>query len=151
MTAAEISNLEDHLGYWLRAVSNAVSHSFARRLLAVDITVAEWAFMRVLWESDMKPSTMAERMGLTKGAITKLADRLIAKGLVRRGPDPQDGRAQVLGLTDAGRGKVPGLAALADENDAACFAVLDADERARLDGLLKSLAARLGLTAIPTE
>jgi hypothetical protein len=45
-------------------VSNAVSQGFARKLAAEDVTVAEW--------------------GLTRGAITKLAERLVAKGLVER-------------------------------------------------------------------
>jgi DNA-binding MarR family transcriptional regulator len=38
-------------------------------------------------------------MGMTRGAISKLADRLIAKSLLVRTADPQDGRAQSLSLT----------------------------------------------------
>ena len=43
-----VPELTDHLGYWLRQVSNHVSQGFARKLAAQDVTVAEWAVMRVL-------------------------------------------------------------------------------------------------------
>ena len=79
-----ISKLEDHLGYWLRAVSNAVSHGFARKVEAEGVTVAEWAFMRVIYgQTEMSPSALAAAMGMTRGAISKLAERLEAKGLVK--------------------------------------------------------------------
>jgi hypothetical protein len=45
-----IAPLEDHLGYWLRIVSNAVSLNFARRLEREDVTLAEWAFKRMLYK-----------------------------------------------------------------------------------------------------
>ena len=52
-----ISSLEDHTGYWLRCVSNYVSHAFARKLAEKDVTVAEWALMRVLYgQEPLAPS-----------------------------------------------------------------------------------------------
>ena len=78
-----ISSLDSHLGYWLRYVSNHVSHAFAAKLAARDVTVAEWVLLRALWDEDpVAPSRLAETMGMTRGGITKLAGRLIAKGLV---------------------------------------------------------------------
>lgn len=38
----KISHLEDHLGYWLRFVSNQVSLSFRQRLEREEIAVVEW-------------------------------------------------------------------------------------------------------------
>jgi DNA-binding MarR family transcriptional regulator len=84
------------------------------------VTVAEWVFLRSLHDVDrIAPSLLAERMGMTRGAISKLADRLLGKALVERAASPDDGRAQVLALTPAGRALVPGLAEIADANDAA--------------------------------
>src|SRR5947209_4303795 len=93
------AELTSHLGYWLRLVSNHVSQSFARKLQSIDITVAEWAVMRVLFGNEDNPSQLAEHMGMTKGAITKLADRLIAKSLVIRTANPEDGRSHTLRLS----------------------------------------------------
>jgi len=147
-----VSDLTDHLGYRLRQLSNHVSQSFARRLADRDVTVAEWAMMRVMYDHDaLPPSRLAERMGMTRGAITKLADRLIAKGLVTRTASAADARAQVLALSTAGRGIVPHLAALADANEAACFAQLTGEERDALRALLDSAIARLGLSAVPVS
>ena len=146
-----ISDLETHLGYWLRMVSNAVSQSFARRVEAEGVTVAEWVFLRMLWDIDpVAPSLLAGRMGMTKGAISKLADRLIGKALVERRADPVDGRAQILSLTAAGRALVPRLAALADGNDAAFFGTLSPEDRNDLERLLRKIVSDRRLTDVPT-
>ena len=146
-----VSDLETHLGYWLRMVSNAVSQSFARRVEAEGVTVAEWVFLRMLWDIDpVAPSLLAGRMGMTKGAISKLADRLIGKALVERRADPVDGRAQILSLTAAGRVLVPRLAALADVNDAAFFSTLSPEDRNDLDRLLRKIVSDRKLTDVPT-
>ena len=115
-----VSDLTDHTGYWLRMVSNAVSQDFARRVAVKGVTVAEWSFMRALFDEDgTAPTVLADRMGMTRGAISKLADRLVTKGLVAR--TQAEGRGQILSLTPEGRTRVPVLARLADENDARVF------------------------------
>ncbi len=147
-----VSNLEDHLGYWLRAVSNAVSHSFARKVGAEGVTVAEWVLMRVLHEVDCaSPTAVADRLGMTKGAVTKLADRLVGKRLVSRTANADDKRAQTLMLLQRGKDLVPRLAALADRNDAEFFSALEAGERAELERLLLKIVASRELTAAATD
>ena len=102
------SDLTSHLGYWLRHVSNHVSYAFARKLGSRDVTVAEWVVMRELYGKDaLAPSRLADKLGLTRGAISKLADRLIAKGLVTRASDVSDGRTHTLALTKKGRSLIP--------------------------------------------
>ena len=46
------SALEDHLGFWLRQLSNQVSASFARRLEKYDVSVPQWVMLRVLFDHD---------------------------------------------------------------------------------------------------
>jgi len=146
------SKLTDHTGYWMRMVSNAVSQEFARKVASEDVTVAEWSFMRALYDLEpTPPSVLAERMGMTKGAISKLAERLVAKGLVERAESQQDKRAHSLSLTTRGRAKIPVLASLADENDAEFFGVLAKEERETLDRILKALAERRELKATPVD
>ena len=147
-----VSDLATHTGYWLRMVSNAVSRDFARKVADEGVTVAEWAFLRAIYESEaMAPSALAEKMGMTRGAISKLADRLLDKGLLERVDNPDDGRAHSLSLTEAGRRKVPVLAALADRNDREYFGVLTGEEHDMLDRLLKALVERRGLKTIPVD
>ncbi|MCY0149126.1 MarR family transcriptional regulator [Hoeflea sp. G2-23] len=147
-----VSDLTAHIGFWLRMVSNHVSHAFAAKLADKEVTVAEWSLMRALYGKEpMLPSRLADDMGMSRGAITKLADRLIAKSLVMREASADDGRAQTLALTDRGSALVPDLAALADCNDAEFFECLTRAERETLGRLLKSLAQRRHMTAIPIE
>ena len=145
-----VSNLTDHTGYWLRMVSNAVSQDFARKVAAEGVTVAEWCFMRALFDAEgTVPTALADRMAMTRGAISKLADRMVAKGLVVR--IESGGRGQILALTAGGRAKVPILAELADANDAAYFDALSADDRAALDRILQTLVERRGLSIPPVD
>ena len=91
------SALTDHLGYWLRFVSNHVSQSFARKVEAHGVTVAEWVLMREMFGREgTPPSELAEQIGMTRGAISKLADRLIAKSLITRTQSKDDARYQAL-------------------------------------------------------
>jgi DNA-binding MarR family transcriptional regulator len=146
------TKLTGHIGFWMRMVSNHVSHSFARRLVGKDITVAEWVLLRTLYDKDpTPPSHLASELGMSRGAITKLADRLIPKGLIERIADALDGRAQTLELTAAGEKLVPEIVALADQNDAEFFGCLTADERKSLELLLLKLVERNQITEIPTE
>lgn len=145
------SDLTVHLGFWLRYVSNHVSQAFARKVEAHGVTVAEWTVLRLLLEEPLPPSCLADHMGMTRGAISKLADRLIAKSLVARSADPNDGRSQSLALTDAGRALVPVLAALADANDAEFFDHLSSTDHAGLLRILRDVVERRGLRATPTE
>lgn len=149
-TESPVSELTAHLGYWLRLVSNHVSQAFAGKLADKGVTVAEWVMIRSLYGKDpIPPSHLANEMGMTRGAITKLADRLIGKALIVRRASNQDGRAQTLALTSQGARLVPELAALADCNDAEFFAPLSAAERKTLDRLLKRMVEHSQMTAIP--
>jgi DNA-binding MarR family transcriptional regulator len=146
------SDLSAHLGYWLRHVSNHVSQSFARKVEGHGVTVAEWVLMRqLLGEEALAPSRLAKRMDMTRGAISKLADRLIAKSLLARSADPEDGRAQTLSLTRAGRSIVPKLAALADANDAEFFDHLAPEDRAALFRILRGIVEKRGLKSLPVD
>jgi len=145
------SDLTAHLGFWLRAVSNHVSHAFAGKLADKGVTVAEWVMMRALYTKPRSPSDIADEMSMTRGAITKLADKLIGRSLIVRRASREDGRAQTLALTPQGRSLVPELAALADKNDAEFFGGLTATERKTLERLLKQLVAHGRMTAMPTE
>lgn len=147
-----VPDLTAHLGYWLRYVSNHVSQAFARKVAANGVTVAEWVLMRrLLDEKEIAPSRLAERARMTRGAITKLADRLIAKSLLLRVADPQDGRAQTLSLTPAGRALVPRLAALADANDAEFFDHLSDKDRAALLRIFRGIVKKRGLRSLPVD
>lgn len=147
-----ISPLESHLGYWLRYVSNHVSHSFQRKVAATGVTVAEWVLLREMYECEaVSPTDLVEATGLTKGTISKLLARLERKRLAHRESVPQDRRGQIVTLTPTGRALVPELARLADFNDAEFFGHLSHRQRRQLEHTLRQLVSHHQLRAIPGE
>ncbi|QCO18232.1 MarR family transcriptional regulator (plasmid) [Azospirillum brasilense] len=152
MVESSLSPLDAHLGYWLRFVSNHVSQAFAAKLAGRGVTVAEWVVLRDLHDRDgVAPSLLADRLGMTRGAISKLADRLAAKGLLTQTADPDDRRYQTLALTPEGQALVPDLSTLADRNDAEFFGHLDPAERRRIEDALKGIVRRMGLRSVPID
>lgn len=150
-STANVSALASHTGFWLRLVSNHVSHSFARKLAGSGATVAEWVILREIFEArETSPGRLAASTGLTRGAVSKLVDRLVRKGLVSRTEADRDRRFQDVELTAAGRALVPRLAALADRNDREFFSRLSAREREALVATLKKLVALHDLKGMPT-
>jgi len=150
---AAASGLKKHLGFWMRVVSNQVSHAFARKLESSGVTVAEWVVLREMYGSGERtaPSVVAELTELSRGAVSKLISRLLEKGLVTRRESSDDRRYQDIELTMAAIALVPALAKLADENDKEFFGVISKTERETLRAILERIVTRHKLTAIPIE
>lgn len=147
------SRLTTHIGFWMRLVSNHVSHAFARKLESSGVTVAEWVILREMYGGDdtTSPSVVAELTGLTRGAVSKLISRLLEKGLVTRKESSSDRRYQDIELTPAAIAIIPKLATLADANDQEFFGVLSRSDRKTLTGILKKAAALHKLTKVPID
>lgn len=122
--------LEDHVGYWLRCLSNQVSHSFAARVERHGVSVAQWVVLRTLYDQDnISLVEAAKLVGVDKSSLSRMMERLVAKKLVTRMDSKDDGRAMRLTLSPAGRKLVPVLAKEADDNDHAFFKALSNTER----------------------
>ena len=146
------SELNDHLGYWLRYVSNHVSHAFASKVEEHDVTVAEWVLLRALFDAgEMNPSQLAEIIGTSRGTVSKLVERLFQKELLDRTLSDGDRRYQLIGLTAVGRRLVPTLARLADENDREFFGHLKADERRLVVRILENIVRKNGWKDLPVD
>jgi DNA-binding MarR family transcriptional regulator len=142
--------MEAHLGYWLRLVSNEVSRAFARALHEQGMSVAEWVAMNQLAAgAELTPAKLAATMGMTRGAISKVLDKLDSKKLISRSISSLDSRVQLLSLTERARRILPRLTSVADGNDSHYFAALDSGEKAALRKLLRKLAGLHQMTRIP--
>jgi len=138
------SGLRDHLGYWLRRLSDEVHLSFERKLAAHGVTVAQWNVLVTLYRGEGETvAEVARFIDTDAAAVSRLVDRLADKGLVARSADPASRRRVLLALTPAGVGLVPGLVQLADRNDEAFFGTLSAAQRAELAGLLQRLLSEV--------
>jgi DNA-binding MarR family transcriptional regulator len=143
---ARPSALEDHLGFWLRVLSNHVHRSFERALARHDVTVAQWVALRRLYDVEaLSVSELASAVGVDQGSMSRTIERLIRRALVVRQADLVDGRAKRLQLTAEGRRLVPVLARLADDNDRAAFAAIPPRDRQALRRIIDTLVANDGV------
>ena len=145
--ASAPSNLEDHLGYWLRCLSNFISGSFAARLAVYDISVAQWVVLRTLYENKgISLNEAAQLVGVDKSSLSRMVERLVQRGLIDR-TDGNDRRSVGLAVTSEGKKLVPQLAKLADENDHSFFKSLTAQQRKDFLGFIQRLLAVNGWDA----
>jgi DNA-binding MarR family transcriptional regulator len=145
-----ISSLEDHTGYWLRFVSNHVSYAFKQKVENQGVTIAEWVLLREMFDAGaINPSQLADKLGMTRGAISKLVDRTCRKKLAVRRVPGGDRRYQTVTLTAAGKKLVPALAQLADENDREFFGHLNPEQKADLVSLLRDIVRQNAWKDLP--
>lgn len=97
--------LERELSVLLRR-ARSVSFKLAREVHE-GLDAAEYSLLVVLDDVDaMRASELAVRFGLDKSTVSRQLGHLEEMGLVERVPDPVDGRARLIRLTDEGRERV---------------------------------------------
>ncbi len=132
--------LERHLGYWLRRVSNHVSGEFKRALQSRNTSVAEWVVLcHVDEHPGITPGELAATLDLTRGAVSKVIDKLEAKQWITAPAHQTDKRVRLISLTGKGSRVLPKLRRLADHNDQNFFSVLQPAEKDELKRILAKL------------
>ncbi len=69
-------------------------------------TIAAMSRRAQAGDGDCRLKDLAAAMGLDPSTVSREVSGLMAAGLVARHPDPRDGRAAVLALTDAGQDRL---------------------------------------------
>lgn len=106
---------DDSVGYLMRRVLVAITQAADRRLEPDGLTHTQWGPLFML--RNCRASTVAElarELQTDPGAMTRLLDRLEAKGLCRRDRSTEDRRVVRIALTpegDAAAARVPGVLA----------------------------------------
>lgn len=91
---------------------------------------------------ELSPGRLLRETLVGSGTMTNRLDRLEAGGLVRRRPDPEDGRGVRVRLTTCGRARVDAAVAGLVERERALLAGLPDRERERLAALLRDVLLR---------
>ncbi|MCW2815818.1 MAG: MarR family transcriptional regulator [Nocardioides sp.] len=90
---------------------------------------------------ELSPGRLLRETLVTSGTMTNRVDRLAARGLVERYPDPEDRRGVIVRLTADGAARVDGAFEALLDAERALLAGLPARDQARLATLLRSLLA----------
>lgn len=125
------------LGNALVRLFRQVNRLHNRALQRHGLSAEQAHLLALLWiEGPKKIGELQRMLMLSSGTLTGAIDRMEQAGLVRRVPDPDDGRAYRVepARFDARRQKA--IEATIDETDDRCFAALTAAERQELLRLL---------------
>lgn len=145
--ARPVLKLDDFLPYRLSVAANAVSQAIARSYeRPYGLKVHEWRVMAVLAEGgELTQQEVVGRTQMDKVAVSRAAQSLEGRRLVRRAPDADDGRSLRLSLTAEGERVHARVAPAALTIEAEVLAGLDEREVAALKdalGRLERAAAR---------
>ena len=131
----------ESLGELLVRVTRGQRRRWREALAPWDLSPHHVRALRVVTDrSGTRLSELAEALHIAPRSATEVADALQARGLVERTPDPTDRRAVVLTPTEEGRRVQAEIAAARAADNRDLFARLDADDRATLARILRTLA-----------
>jgi DNA-binding MarR family transcriptional regulator len=97
-------------GSLVHRVARELNSALDRQLTAYDLTAQQAALLLLAARQRVSPSQLKDRLGTDTAGMTRLLDRLEAKGLLTRVRHPDDRRAILIEPTAAGRALVPRLA-----------------------------------------
>jgi DNA-binding MarR family transcriptional regulator len=96
--------INESIGYLLKQVRNALDRAVDSEMAEHDLTGVQWGPLLMIDHGMGTTAAELARIGcVDTGAMTRMLDRLEAKGLLRRSPCPKDRRVMQLELTDEGR------------------------------------------------
>ena len=101
---AESYRPEDSVGYLMRQILDKVGQEIERQLAHTDLTNAQWIpLFRIYTGQASTVAELARGCNLDAGAMTRMLDRLEAKGLCKRVRSETDRRVVHVALTPAGK------------------------------------------------
>ena len=77
-------------------------------------TVARWHLMSVLSDRPYTVPAIARRLGLVRQSVQRVADELVAEGVVERSENPDHQRSPLYSLTEAGHATLRKIVADSD-------------------------------------
>lgn len=106
-------------------------------LAPAELTNVQFAILAALDATpDIDQSALGARTSLDSSTLGEVCGRLVERGLIERHRDPDDGRRNLLALSDEGRTALARVAPAVER----LLADLDADERRTLMALLSRVA-----------
>lgn len=142
--AAELdgSPVEHLLGYLLALAEVPTRRAFQRHVgHPFDLRPVEFTLLMLLQGNGRAaPKQIGAALRLPAPHVTTLVDRLLARGLVTRGRDPDDGRAVRVQLSDAGQALATRLQKVSLTMEDGLQGQLTPAERTQLRRLLLKLA-----------
>lgn len=100
-----LARIESEVGVVIRRVKRAIAER-AREVHPDLHPITYLTLTYVVERGPVRASELAEQFAVDKGAVSRQVQQLVDLDLLRRTPDPDDGRASLLAATDHGRARV---------------------------------------------
>ena len=100
-----LAELEREVGVMVRRLRRVLGE----RARAVHPELQTPTYLMLSWldvHGPVRATAIAEAMGIDKGAISRQVQHLLELGMLDRSPDPDDGRATLLSVTDDARSRL---------------------------------------------
>lgn len=144
--------VDDYLLYLLARGSHALSTEFHAKLRKEGVSVPVWRVLATLSGSPGETVTgLAESCLLQQPTMTKLLDRMVRDGIVKRMPDARDRRVVRIQMLPRGEHMVKNLLVSAKAHEAELLARFPMIDRLQLKQLLRAMMvkpAKIRRTAI---
>jgi DNA-binding MarR family transcriptional regulator len=127
----------------LERATRLVEREIVKELELFELTIAEFNTLCALRRSGppyrLSPKNLSDALLFSSGGLTKLLERLEARGLARREPDPNDGRGVLVCLTSEGKDLGERAMGAHRLNEEELLAPLNDSQRAALSDILRDL------------
>ncbi|WP_192954705.1 MarR family winged helix-turn-helix transcriptional regulator [Gallaecimonas mangrovi] len=142
--APALDPLKD-LGRLVIITRNQLTAKLDDVLAPLDLTTAQYGVVIVLsrgqWDA---PAQLCQLMDYDRGAMTRLLDRMVSKGLIVRLPNEKDRRCVTLKLTEKSLALLPKLEATVSAVYQTALSDFSEAEAALLAGFLNRMIGNLG-------
>jgi DNA-binding MarR family transcriptional regulator len=107
-----------------------------------DLSQAEYDVLLTVTRGDQNAARLRDvtaNMLISQPSVSRLVDRMVARGLITKCPDPRDGRGALVRATDAGMSAFRRIATRHGQAIAERMSVLTDDELAQLQAITSKL------------
>ena len=133
-------NVEDHVGFLLRRAHQRHVALFTAGMAHADITPTQFtALLKTVQLGRITQNHLGRLAAMDPATIQGVVQRLIARGLIRRGRDPMDRRTAVLEPIEAGVALIGSVVPCAQRAHDAALAPLSPQERTKVLALLRKM------------
>jgi DNA-binding MarR family transcriptional regulator len=134
------------VGFTLSQLGFATSSGFGQIVGTLGLEPRHYALLRAVGASDgQSQQAVAERLQIPPSTMVSLVDHLEQEGLLQRRPHSTDRRTRQLHLTDRGGQVLENATQLGAQWEQQICAGLSSAEREELLGLLRRVAANIGV------
>ncbi len=119
-----------------------VLHEISGDFCEDDLTQAEYDVLLTVTRGDDHAARLRDvtaNMLISQPSVSRLVDRMVARGLISKWPDPQDGRGAIVRATDTGLAAFRRVATAHGRSIAERMSVLTDAELAQLQALTSTL------------